>query len=130
MSDEATSNTRVQGGRSFIALCELTVILGDVLPLMYTLQAQPLEQTFRTLRQHETALDQWEEGLLPWLRPGCASFERTAAGSLNLQLCHLVVRMCLWRIGLLVGRSSLRFVAYSRIQRKSLGASSLRRARH
>jgi hypothetical protein len=115
MSDEATSNTRVQGGRSFIALCELTVILGNVLPLMYTLQAQPLEQTFRTLRQHETALDQWEEGLLPWLRPGCASFERTAAGSLNLQLCHLVVRMCLWRIGLLVGRPSLRFVAYSRI---------------
>lgn len=115
MSDEAASNARVQVGRSFIALCELTVILGDVLPLMYTLQAQSLEQTLRPLRQHETALDQWEEGLLPWLRPGCASFERTAAGALSLQLCYLVVRIYLWRIGHLVGRSSLLFVAYSRI---------------
>lgn len=109
MDDVAMSNTRVQGGLSFIALCELTVILGDILPLIYTLQAQTPEQASRALRRHETALDQWEEGLLPWLRPGSVSFERQAAGSLNLQLCYLVSRMCLWRLGLLVRISFITF---------------------
>jgi hypothetical protein len=115
MRDEAMSNTRVQGGLSFIALCELTVILGDILPLVYSLQVQTLEQASRALRRHETALDQWEEGLLSWLHPGSVSFERKAAGSLNLQLCYLVARMCLSKIGLLVRLSSLLVVAYSRI---------------
>lgn len=70
--------------------------------LLYTLEDQTREQAFRALRRHETALDQWEEGLPPWIRPGSLSFKRKAAGAVNLQLCYLVVRMCLWRIGLLV----------------------------
>jgi len=96
------SNIRAQGGRSFIALCELTVVLSGVLSLLYSLEDQTQEDAFRALRRHETALDRWKEGLPSWLRPGSLAFKREAAGALNLQLCYLVVRMCLSRIGLLV----------------------------
>jgi hypothetical protein len=102
MTSDVVSNIQIQGGRSFMALCELTVILEDILPLIYTLQAQAPGQAFRALRRHETTLDEWEDGLPLWLRPTSLSFQRKAAGALNLQLCYLVVRMSLWRIGLLV----------------------------
>ncbi|CRG86446.1 putative transcriptional regulatory protein C777,02 [Talaromyces islandicus] len=100
-TDGFVADARAQGGRSFIALCELTVVLGGILSLLYTLEDQTREQAFRALRRHEMALDQWEEGLPPWLCPGSLSFKRKAAGALNLHLCYLVVRMCLCRIGLL-----------------------------
>ncbi|KAE8547654.1 hypothetical protein EYB25_009447 [Talaromyces marneffei] len=99
--EDPASVFRVQGALSFTALCQLTVILGEILPLIYALQPQASGHAFRALRRHETALDEWEEKLPTWLRPGGASFDRRAAGALNLQLCYLVIKMCLWRIGLL-----------------------------
>lgn len=100
--EETGSVVRVQGALSFIALCQLTMILGDILPLIYTLQPQGSGHAFRTLRRHETALDEWEEKLPTWLRPNSGAFDRKAAGALNLHLCYLVIKMCLWTIGLLV----------------------------
>ncbi|KUL86417.1 hypothetical protein ZTR_08159 [Talaromyces verruculosus] len=103
ITDEETtiSVVRVQGALSFIALCRLTMILGEILPLIYTLQPQDPSHALRALRRHETALDEWEEKLSTWLRPASASFDRKAPGALNLQLCYLVIKMCLWRTGLL-----------------------------
>lgn len=100
--EETVSVIRVQGALSFISLCQLTMILGEILLLIYTLQHPGSDHTFRTLRRHETALDEWEEKLPTWLRPGSSSFDRKATGALNLQLCYLVIKMCLWKIGLLV----------------------------
>jgi hypothetical protein len=127
-TDGFIADARVQGGRSFIALCQLTVVLGGILSLLYTVEDQTREQACRALRRHETALDQWEEGLPPWLCPGSLSFNRKAAGALNLQLCYLVVRMCLWRIGLLVG---FRFIYLQLLLTFTYqGTSSVRRRRH
>ena len=100
--DEVPSDPRVQGALSFIRLCQLTVILGEVLPMIYTLKPQDSDHALRILRRHEMSLDEWEQKLPNWLRPGSGSFDRKAAGALNLQLCYLVTKMCLWRIGLLV----------------------------
>ncbi|KAL3462237.1 fungal-specific transcription factor domain-containing protein [Aspergillus heterothallicus] len=100
-------DARVQGGHSFVALCSLTAILGQILPLIYALEIQPLESSFRTLRRHETTLNDWEECLPPWLRPTSPTFERRAAGALNLQLSFLSVKLCLARMALLeIHRSS------------------------
>ncbi|KAL4943982.1 hypothetical protein BDV06DRAFT_123172 [Aspergillus oleicola] len=95
------SDARVQGAHSFIALCSLTTLLGRILPLIYVLEIQPLETAFRTLRRHETTLNEWEELLPSWLRPTSPNFERKAAGALNLQLSFLAVKLCLSRIALL-----------------------------
>lgn len=92
------SDTRVKGAQSFIALCHLTVILSDILPLIYTLQVSQTNASSKALRRHETALDEWEESLPLWLRPGSAEFERQAAGALNLQLSYLIIKMCICRI--------------------------------
>ncbi|KAL2864060.1 Zn(II)2Cys6 transcription factor [Aspergillus lucknowensis] len=100
-SQALPSDIRVQGGQSFIALCSLTTILGQILPLIYALEIQPLESSFRTLRRHETTLNEWEESLPPWLRPTSLVFERKAVGALNLQLSFLAVKLCLSRIALL-----------------------------
>ncbi|KAL4867829.1 hypothetical protein BDV12DRAFT_110927 [Aspergillus spectabilis] len=98
---EYPSDTRLQGGHSFVALCSLTTILGQILPLIYALETQPLEHSFRTLRRHETTLNEWEESLPLWLRPTSPNFKREAAGALNLQLSFLAVKLCLSRIALL-----------------------------
>ncbi|KAL3481878.1 fungal-specific transcription factor domain-containing protein [Aspergillus californicus] len=100
-SETLPVDTRVQGAHSFIALCSLTTILGTILPLIYALEIQPLETSFRALRRHETTLNEWEESLPPWLRPSSPAFERKAAGALNLQLSFLAVKLCLSRIALL-----------------------------
>ncbi|KAL4733329.1 fungal-specific transcription factor domain-containing protein [Aspergillus similis] len=99
--EDLSSDARVQGAHSFIALCTLTTLLGQILPLIYVLKVQPLETSFRELRRHETALNEWEEGLPSWLRPTSPVFERKAAGALNLQLSFLAVKLCLCRIALL-----------------------------
>ncbi|KAL4915463.1 fungal-specific transcription factor domain-containing protein [Aspergillus aurantiobrunneus] len=96
-----SSDARVQGARSFVALCSLTVLLGQILPLVYVLETRPLENSFRALRRYETTLNEWEEGLPSWLRPTSPTFERKAAGALNLQLSFLAVKLCLSRITLL-----------------------------
>ncbi|KAL4993309.1 fungal-specific transcription factor domain-containing protein [Aspergillus recurvatus] len=99
--EDLSPDARVQGAQSFIALCSLTTLLGRILPLIYVLEVQPLETSFRALRRHETALNEWEEGLPSWLRPSSPVFERKAAGALNLQLSFLAVKLCLSRIALL-----------------------------
>lgn len=60
---EFPSDARIQGAYSFIALCSLTSLLGKILPLIYVLETPPLESSFRELRRHETALNEWEETL-------------------------------------------------------------------
>lgn len=99
------SNARMQGAKSFIALCGLTEILGDILALVYTLKPSKDQNRFKSLRRLEATMDEWEDNLDTWLRPGSVDFRKMAPGALNLQLSSLAVKMCISRIALQVIRS-------------------------
>lgn len=96
------ANEGLEDARSFISLCSLTEILGDVLPLIYTLQAKTGNSCLRSLRRLEASVDEWEDSLPEWLDPRSSEFRRKAGGALNLQLSFLAVKMCICRIALQV----------------------------
>ncbi|KAJ9396058.1 transcriptional regulator family: Fungal Specific TF [Paecilomyces variotii] len=90
----------MQGAKSFIALCGLTEILGDILALVYTLKPSREHNCLKSLRRLEAKMDEWEDNLDTWLRPGILDFQKMAPGALNLQLSSLAVKMCISRIAL------------------------------
>lgn len=94
------SDVHLKGARCFIALCELTRILGDILSLIYTLRRQTQGTCLKSLRRNETSLDEWEDSLPRWLSPTNSEFQKMAPGALNLQLSCLTVKMCICRVGL------------------------------
>jgi hypothetical protein len=96
------SERQVNGAHSFIALCRLTEILGDILALIYTLKPLKDHNCFKSLRRFEALLDEWEDSLDPGLRPGSPGFLRAAPGALNIQLSFLAIKMCIARIALQV----------------------------
>lgn len=102
-SSTATPQARERGAESFIALCRLTQLLGDLLSVIYSLREEPLERMLKTLRRIETAVDDWQDSLPIWLNPGESGFERDQPGSLNLKLSFLAVKMCICRVALQVG---------------------------
>ena len=93
-----------QSAEVFIALCRLSEILGDILPLIYDLQINPQKNTARALRKSEVDLDQWEEEL-----PNCLNIADNkplfpvVSGSSSLQLGFLAVKLLIRRIRLHVG---------------------------
>ena len=100
IGDDHHAETRLKGAQSFIALCQLTNILGEVLPLVYSLRAQMPDTTMKDLRRVETSLDQWEDSLPEWLTFAASTFERQGPGALNLQLSFLALKVCLCRMAL------------------------------
>lgn len=101
-SNTSVSEVRLRGAHSFIALCRLTKILGDVLSVVYSLREEPVEHTLKVLRRQEAAIDDWQDSLPSWLNPGGTEFERDQPGSLNLRLSFLAVKMCICRVALQV----------------------------
>jgi hypothetical protein len=51
---------------SFYHLCWLTKILGDILPLVYTLKPN-YKDAWKVIRRNECALDDWEDALPDYL---------------------------------------------------------------
>ncbi|KAE8139974.1 fungal-specific transcription factor domain-containing protein [Aspergillus pseudotamarii] len=92
------SDTRIKAANSFIHLCTLTEILGEVLPLVYDLNLDPKE-TWKQIRRLEIALDEWEDRLPNYLRRDNGENPRVS-GSSSLQLSYLAVRLLLNRISL------------------------------
>lgn len=85
----------------FIALCRLSEILGDVLPLIYDLQINPHKNTAKALRKSEVDLDQWGDEISDCLDIA----ERkplvpVISGSSSLQLGFLAVKLLIRRIRL------------------------------
>lgn len=101
-SSSTVSEARRKGAQSFIGLCRLTKILGELLSTIYCLRNEPLEHVLRNLRRIETSIDDWQESLPPWLNPEHGNFERYQPGSLNLRLSFLAVKMCICRVALQV----------------------------
>lgn len=102
ISSYAESDIRLRGAQSFIALCRLTKILGEVLSVVYSLREEPIEQTLKILRRQEASIDDWQDSLSSWLNPGGSEFERDQPGALNLRLSYLAVKMCICRVALQV----------------------------
>ncbi|KAJ5579442.1 uncharacterized protein N7459_005427 [Penicillium hispanicum] len=91
---------RVRAAYCHIALCKLTEILGELLPLVYGLQAKLARESSKKLRQIRTDLDLWEDSLPDWLRaPQHHRGEQVYASS-SLQLAFLAVKMLVSRVEL------------------------------
>lgn len=94
---------------SFYHLCWLTRILGDILPLVYTLKPN-YKEAWKVIRRNECALDDWEDALPEYL---CRTEHETAPQidskpwssglwfyclTLKLMLNRLAFRVCdSWR---------------------------------
>lgn len=98
ITDSNQSDTRIKAANSFIHLCTLTEILGEVLPLVYDLNLDPKE-TWKQIHRLEIALHEWEDRLPNYLRRDNDENPRVS-GSSSLQLSYLAVRLLLNRISL------------------------------
>jgi hypothetical protein len=92
--------TRIDTAKCFIALCTLSEILGDILPLVYERHQRAGPDVSKVLRRLETDLDSWEDS---W--PAVSIFrdrdeERTepVSGSSSLRLGFLSAKMLICRI--------------------------------
>ncbi|KAM0714007.1 hypothetical protein Q7P37_010971 [Cladosporium fusiforme] len=80
---------------TFTYLCRLTKILGQILPLVYTLQDNGNTPSLRRL---ECELDQWEADLPAFLQLRSGSVAMACNGTSNLLFCRLSVRLLLARL--------------------------------
>ncbi|KAH8589944.1 C6 transcription factor [Bisporella sp. PMI_857] len=83
----------------FIALCHLTKLLSDVLPLIYSLKTAKTKETVKALRRIEVQLDEWEDDL-PEQFHTAGSSEYVVSGTSSLHLGYLVLKMLICRISL------------------------------
>ncbi|KAI5295084.1 hypothetical protein KEM52_002388 [Ascosphaera acerosa] len=72
--------------------------LGELLPLVYGLQARPEGEASKLLRKIRAGLDAWEDMLPPWLRPAAADPESPVSGASSLHLGFLALRMLVARL--------------------------------
>ena len=88
----------VRGAECYIALCHLTEIVGDILPLLYHLRSG--NDTFAAAQasNSEEALGRWIRSLPEWLQLHEFDNRPSAPGICNLQLSYLSVKMLLSRI--------------------------------
>ncbi|KAJ5386713.1 hypothetical protein N7509_009254 [Penicillium cosmopolitanum] len=96
----ARSTERVRAARCHIALCRLTEILGELLPLVYGLQVKLARESSKKLRQIRTDLDLWEDSLPDWLRSPTQNRGDQLHASSSLQLAFLAVKMLISRVEL------------------------------
>jgi hypothetical protein len=91
---------RVRAAHCHIFLCKLTEILGELLPLVYGLQAKLARESSKKLRQIRTDLDLWEDSLPDWLRLPVPHRGEHVYASSSLQLAFLAVKMLVSRVEL------------------------------
>ncbi|GKZ27646.1 hypothetical protein AbraIFM66951_006001 [Aspergillus brasiliensis] len=93
---------RVRAAHCHIALCRLTEILGELLPLVYGLQSRAHREMTKKVRQIRTDLDAWEDSLPDWLRNPISTdtTEVRISGTSSLQLGFLAVKMLVSRVEL------------------------------
>jgi hypothetical protein len=100
LGSSGSSHSRRRGAECFIALCSLTNILGDILPLLYNLHIKTSKEAPKRIRRIKVDLDEWEESLPDWLT--IDSNRAPVSGSSSLQLGFLAVKMLLCRLSLKV----------------------------
>lgn len=104
------SPERIRAAHCHIALCRLTEILGELLPLVYGLQLRSPRDISKKIRQLRTDLDVWEDSLPDWLRSPLNPSEERIAGLCSLQLAFLAVKLLVGRVELNVRSHSAPFL--------------------
>lgn len=94
-----------RGHDCFLALCSLTEILGEVLPLVYNLGIRGCKDAGKRIRRIKVDLDEWEEACPEWMAIGNATVP--PLGSSSLKLGFLAVKMLVCRLALKVGLFTL-----------------------
>lgn len=105
LSSSSASSEYLKSSECFIALCQLTEILQQILPLVYNLRVKPVREIRKVLRSVETELDQWEDDLPDQLQKS-PEMDANVSGSCSLQLCLLSLKMLACRVSLHVSRLS------------------------
>ncbi|KKK14366.1 hypothetical protein ARAM_006057 [Aspergillus rambellii] len=100
ISQASRTPERVRAAHCHIALCRLTEILGELLPLVYGLQQRFPRETTKKARQIRTDLDIWEDSLPDWLRTPTDSSEDRISGISSLHLAFLAVKLLVGRVEL------------------------------
>lgn len=90
------AQTHLQSNTTFVQLCKLSQILGDILPLVYALRETP-DEIKRRLRKIECALDDWVLQLPGYLQPTCA-IPYVVNGGSNLWFAFLSIRVLVCRL--------------------------------
>ena len=93
---------------SFIYLCSLTQILGDILPLVYTLHADA-DEAEKGFHPIECKLGEWEDSLPHYLKPNAGNFNDWVPvnGASSLWFSYLSLKLLLCRVAFRVCRSKL-----------------------
>lgn len=82
--------------QTFVQLCKLSSILGDILPLVYSLR-ESSDAIKRQLRKVECSLDDWVVELDGYLQPTCEAPFKVNGGS-NLWFAYLSMKVLVCRI--------------------------------
>lgn len=87
---------RIRERSTFVQLCKLSQILGDILPLVYSLE-EATEEIESKIRKVKCALEDWVFQLPDYLQPSYATPFVTNGGS-NLWFAYLSVKVLLYRL--------------------------------
>ncbi|CAO2654932.1 Nn.00g116650.m01.CDS01 [Neocucurbitaria sp. VM-36] len=96
LATSLASETQKRATTTFIYLCKLSQILGDVLPFVYSLQLEE-EEVSRSLRRTECVLDDWAIALPGYLRPDSSPYS-AVNGASNLWFSYLSVKVLICRL--------------------------------
>jgi len=92
----------------FPYLCRLTKLLGELLPIIYSLRANNA-QHWKQIRRIECALDDWLDALPDCLNPTKESTDqvRKSSGASGLWFCYLSLQLMLNRLAFKVRSLSM-----------------------
>ena len=88
----------VRAAECYIALCQLTVILGEILPLLYHIRSGNDAVAAQQVSKSDVDLRTWFAGLPHHLSLLDYSRRRDVPGLANLRISYLAVKMLLARI--------------------------------
>lgn len=116
----AASEWYIQATSTFIELCKLMQVSGDILPHVYALQFDS-DESWRSLRKSEVTLDDWLAALPAYLVPISLS---NVNGSSNLWFAYLSTKLLICRLAV---KATLKDVTTS-LEARQYRLSALREA--
>jgi hypothetical protein len=95
----ATIGSPIQAPETFPRLCRLTKLLGELLPMIYSLRPNDAGN-WKQIRRTECALDDWVDALPDRLNPTEQSTDRfpNTSGASSLWFCYLSLQLVLNRL--------------------------------
>jgi len=90
----------------FRSLCQLTNILGKIVPFLYDLRGASGNEIRQFIREIETEMEKWEEAL-PIFLQAMNDPDKHVEGASNLHLSYLSIRMLICRLSLVVSHFAI-----------------------